>query len=432
MGTKRPSGRRYPEDEREMRAARSASERRRLALEEKRRAKKKKRRRRIGILVAEVIILSVLCVFAYATVKMDKLDFNFLDEDKLEVYKDTGPYTNIALFGLDAREGESIESGVRSDSMMIASINNETNEVKVVSIFRDTLLKQQDGTFDKANAAYSYGGPQEAIALLNRNLDLDIKNYMSVDFKALSDVIDALGGMELELTAEEVVHMNNYCVETSEVTGKDYERIEPEVAGTYHLNGVQATSYARIRATAGGDYKRAERQRLVIEKIVEKAQKANLKTLDKIIDVVFPQVSTSFSSKDLIGIAANALSYQLGETQGFPYSIADTDVVDGYEGSYVVPSDFDGDVKKLHEFLFNEKDYQVSDTVKEISHEIDVMSGAIVEDGYTDEYGTDEGYSEEPYGGYESDGYETDVYESENYEALTKKRKRAGRQGTQV
>ena len=416
MGTKRPSGRRYPEDEREMRAARSASERRRLALEEKRRAKKKKRRRRIGILVAEVIILSVLCVFAYATVKMDKLDFNFLDEDKLEVYKDTGPYTNIALFGLDAREGESIESGVRSDSMMIASINNETNEVKVVSIFRDTLLKQQDGTFDKANAAYSYGGPQEAIALLNRNLDLDIKNYMSVDFKALSDVIDALGGMELELTAEEVVHMNNYCVETSEVTGKDYERIEPEVAGTYHLNGVQATSYARIRATAGGDYKRAERQRLVIEKIVEKAQKANLKTLDKIIDVVFPQVSTSFSSKDLIGIAANALSYQLGETQGFPYSIADTDVVDGYEGSYVVPSDFDGDVKKLHEFLFNEKDYQVSDTVKEISHEIDVMSGAIVEDGYIDEYGTDEGYSEEPYGGYESDGYETDVYESENYE----------------
>ena len=416
MGTKRPSGRRYPEDEREMRAARSASERRRLALEEKRRAKKKKRRRRIGILVAEVIILSVLCVFAYATVKMDKLDFNFLDEDKLEVYKDTGPYTNIALFGLDAREGESIESGVRSDSMMIASINNETNEVKVVSIFRDTLLKQQDGTFDKANAAYSYGGPQEAIAFLNRNLDLDIKNYMSVDFKALSDVIDALGGMELELTAEEVVHMNNYCVETSEVTGKDYERIEPEVAGTYHLNGVQATSYARIRATAGGDYKRAERQRLVIEKIVEKAQKANLKTLDKIIDVVFPQVSTSFSSKDLIGIAANALSYQLGETQGFPYSIADTDVVDGYEGSYVVPSDFDGDVKKLHEFLFNEKDYQVSDTVKEISHEIDVMSGAIVEDGYTDEYGTDEGYSEEPYGGYESDGYETDVYESENYE----------------
>ena len=399
-----------------MRAARSASERRRLALEEKRRAKKKKRRRRIGILVAEVIILSVLCVFAYATVKMDKLDFNFLDEDKLEVYKDTGPYTNIALFGLDAREGESIESGVRSDSMMVASINNETNEVKVVSIFRDTLLKQQDGTFDKANAAYSYGGPQEAIALLNRNLDLDIKNYMSVDFKALSDVIDALGGMELELTAEEVVHMNNYCVETSEVTGKDYERIEPEVAGTYHLNGVQATSYARIRATAGGDYKRAERQRLVIEKIVEKAQKANLKTLDKIIDVVFPQVSTSFSSKDLIGIAANALSYQLGETQGFPYSIADTDVVDGYEGSYVVPSDFDGDVKKLHEFLFNEKDYQVSDTVKEISHEIDVMSGAIVEDGYTDEYGTDEGYSEEPYGGYESDGYETDVYESENYE----------------
>ena len=426
MGTKRPSGRRYPEEEREMRRARAASDRKRAAQEEKRRAKKKKRRRRIILLAVELVVLALLCVAAYAITKMDKLDFHFLDEDKLEVYKDTGPYTNIALFGLDARAGESIEGGVRSDSMMIASINNKTNEVKVVSIFRDTLLKQQDGTFDKANAAYSYGGPQEAVALLNRNLDLDIKNYMSVDFKALSDVIDALGGLEMDLTEEEVVHMNNYCVETSEVTGKDYERIEPEVAGTYHLNGVQATSYARIRATAGGDYKRAERQRLVIEKIVQKAQKANLKTLDKIVDTVLPQVSTSFSAKDLIGIAANALSYKLGETQGFPYSIPDTDVVDGYEGSYVVPSDFDGDVKKLHEFLFGEKDYQVSDTVKEISHEIDVMSGAAFEEGYVDEYGTDmsdgyedgteSGYADDGYSGYEDGGYETDEYGSESYE----------------
>ena len=224
MGTKRPSGRRYPEDEREMRAARSASERRRLALEEKRRAKKKKRRRRIGILVAEVIILSVLCVFAYATVKMDKLDFNFLDEDKLEVYKDTGPYTNIALFGLDAREGESIESGVRSDSMMIASINNETNEVKVVSIFRDTLLKQQDGTFDKANAAYSYGGPQEAIGLLNRNLDLDIKNYMSVDFKALSDVLEQVKDRNYKF----IIYMDDLSFEEFEI---EYKYLKAVIEG---------------------------------------------------------------------------------------------------------------------------------------------------------------------------------------------------------
>lgn len=379
------------------------------------RKRKRRRKRRVAVLVIELVILCVLGVVAFGMFKLDKLNHTVFNEDSiLNNGVNQEGFKNIALFGTDNRAGET--SGVRSDCIIVASINTNTKEVKMLSVYRDTMLQQADGTYDKANSAYATGGAEAAINMLNKNLDLDITDYVTVNFLALTDAVDLLGGIELDLTEEEVVHMNNYCVETSEVTGKDYERIEPEVAGTYHLNGVQATSYARIRATAGGDYKRAERQRLVIEKIVEKAQKANLKTLDKIIDVVFPQVSTSFSSKDLIGIAANALSYQLGETQGFPYSIADTDVVDGYEGSYVVPSDFDGDVKKLHEFLFNEKDYQVSDTVKEISHEIDVMSGAIVEDGYTDEYGTDEGYSEEPYGGYESDGYETDVYESENYE----------------
>ena len=120
--------------------------------------------------------------------------------------------------------------------MMIVSLNHETYEVKMVSIYRDTLLKLNDGSFNKANAAYAFYGPEGALALINQNLDMNIDKYVSVNFNALVDGIDAVGGMDLDLTAEEVVHMNNYCVETSKVTGKAYTKIEPEVAGTYHLN----------------------------------------------------------------------------------------------------------------------------------------------------------------------------------------------------
>lgn len=385
--------------------------------QEKKAVRKRRRRRRILIIVLEVVLLLALGAAVFALNKLDKLDFAKLDEKKLNVYRDTGPYTNIALFGLDSREGEGVEGGVRSDSMMVASINNETGEVKIVSIFRDTLLRQENGEYDKANAAYFYGGAQEAVALLNRNLDLDIKNYMSVDFKALSDVIDALGGLEIELTDDEVVHMNNYCVETSKLTGKKYKKIMPETAGKYKLNGVQATSYARIRATEGGDYKRAERQRLVLDKIVKKAQKANVVTLNKIIDAVFPQVSTSFSAKELIGIASNALAYKLGETQGFPYSIAATDTVAGYTGSYVVPEHYSTDVRKLHQFLFDEEGYPVSDTVKEISSDIAWMSGveADPEDYIEEASGDIGGYG----GGYDSggtDGTYADTYGRNLYE----------------
>ena len=185
--------------------------------------------------------------------KLDKLDFKTVDTSNLEIYQDTGEFTNIALFGLDSREGE-LDGGVRSDSMMIASIDNKTKNVKVVSVFRDTLTQQDDGTYEKANAAYSFGGPEEAIALLNRNFDLDISKYMSVNFNALADVIDLLGGIEIDLTAEEVFWTNGYCTETSQVVGrKTTELTQP---GNQLLDGIQAVSYARIRYTEGDVYKR--------------------------------------------------------------------------------------------------------------------------------------------------------------------------------
>ena len=160
---------------------------------------RKRKRKRIILLTVEIIILAALLVAAYGIFKLGKLDYNVLNKKKLEVYKDTGEYTNIALFGLDSRNNE-LDGGVQSDCIMIASINNKTSDVKLVSVYRDTLLQQQNGRYDKANSAYNTGGPEEAISLLNRNFDLDIKNYVSVNFNALVKVIDALGGIDIKMT----------------------------------------------------------------------------------------------------------------------------------------------------------------------------------------------------------------------------------------
>ena len=344
-----------------------------LTREERRQLRKKKRRKRIIVLVIELIILAVLGVVAYGVFKLDKLDFNILDQNKLDVYKDTGPYTNIALFGLDSREGE-LEGGVQSDTIMIASINNETNDVKLVSVYRDTLLQQADGTYEKANSAYNTGGVEQAISLLNRNFDLDIQNYASVNFNALVDVIDLLGGIEVEMTAEEAFWCNGYAFETAQVTGKEMVQIKEE-AGTQLLDGVHAVGYARIRYTDGNDFKRTERQRIVLEKVVEKAKSASFSTLNKIIDQVFPQVSTSFSSTDLLGFAANALNYNIVDTSGFPFEVTTSENVLNHSGSYVVPIDFSSNVSRLHEYLFGEKDYTPSETVQQIDNDIVYLTG---------------------------------------------------------
>ncbi|MBM6737998.1 LCP family protein [Faecalicatena fissicatena] len=344
-----------------------------MTREERRQLRRKKRRKRIIVLILELIILAVLGVVAYGMFKLDKLDFNILDKSRLDVYKDTGPYTNIALFGLDSRNGE-LEGGVQSDTIMIASINNETSDVKLVSVYRDTLLQQADGTYEKANSAYNTGGVEDAISLLNRNFDLDIQNYVSVNFNALVDVIDLLGGLEIDMTAEEAFWCNGYAFETAQVTGKEMTQIKEE-AGTQLLDGVHAVGYARIRYTDGNDFKRTERQRIVLEKVMEKAKKASFSTLNKIVDEVFPQISTSFSSADLLGFAANALNYNIVDTSGFPFDVTTSENVRNHSGSYVVPIDFSSNVSRLHEFLFGEEDYTPSETVQQINNDIIYLTG---------------------------------------------------------
>lgn len=345
--------------------------------------------KKIGAVLGGTLLAVAAIGMVILASKMNKLSSVKLDTDKLNIsdeVKHEKGYTNVALFGLDSREND-LGKGNRSDTIMIASLNNDTKEVKLVSIYRDTLLELDDGSYNKANAAYSFGGPEGAVSLINRNLDMNIEKYVTVNFNALVDVIDAIGGMDLELTHDEVVHMNNYCVETSKVTGKSYEKIEPEVEGTYHLNGVQAVSYSRIRYTAGGDFKRAERQRLVLQKIADKAQNMSVGTVNKIIDSVFPQISTNFTLAEMIGYAKNLTKYKLGDSMGFP-SENTTDMLNEV-GSVVIPKTLSSNVMEVHKFLFGNDGYSVSSTIEEVENGIaeksadKAKSGTSIEDDET-------------------------------------------------
>ena len=339
-----------------------------------RRSKKRKKAKMITFAI-EALILIVLLVVLYVlnrTERLSKVTYNktVVDNSVNELTEETletmEQYTNIALFGLDTRQAGSLGKGNRSDTIMVASINNETKDVKIVSIYRDSYLNLANDKYRKCNEAYSIGGPEQAVAMLNMNLDLKIDYYMSVDFLAVSEVVDQIGGIEIDVDEYEIEHLNNYTVETSKVTKKSTTKLTS--TGLQTLDGVQATSYCRIRYTKGDDFKRTERQREVLEAIAAKAKTLTPVQLDNIVKAVFPMCATNMTVDQLLAFAADALSYNIVQTEGFPFDKV-TDSI-GSAGSCVIPVDLEANVKQLHQFLFDSTDYTPTQKVVEISDKI--------------------------------------------------------------
>ncbi len=327
--------------------------------------------KKIGVCLGGTFLAIAASGVVYAASKLGKLDRQEIPDDAININKEVAEqdlgtgYLNVALFGTDSRSGQ-LDRGTRTDCIIVASLNKETKEVRMVSVYRDTLLDIEDGQLQKCNAAYAFGGPTQAINMLNKNLDLDIQEYVTVDWSAIANAIDLLGGVEIDVQEVEIKYLNKFVKETAKAAKKKAHEVKK--AGPQKLDGVQATTYARIRSTAGGDFTRTERQRLVIEKIVEQAQKADLSTINKIIDKVFPTVKTSFSVKDIIYYAKSFMDYKLTENAGFPFDKT-TDTISGL-GSIVIPVTLDTNVAKLHEFLFDKKDYNVSTTVANLNSAI--------------------------------------------------------------
>ena len=342
----------------------------------KKAARKKKRMMIFGI---EIAVILILVLGFWVVSKLDKLQKPKVDPEKVEgndtiqesTLESMKGYTTVALFGLDTRQAGQLGSGNRSDTVIIASINNDTKEVKLVSVYRDTYLDLTNGKFNKCNGAYSAGGPQQAMSMLNKNLDLDIQYYISVDFAAMTKAIDLLGGIDIDVDDTEIEHLNNYIVETSEVTGVKTTPLTK--TGLQTLDGVQATSYCRIRYTAGDDFKRTERQREVIMQIVSKAKTMDISQVNDIIDAVFPLAATNYTNDELLAMAPQLLTYDIVDTTGFPFDKAAATVKG--KGSCVIPVNLEENVKQLHEYLFGTTDYQPSDEVKAISSQITTETG---------------------------------------------------------
>lgn len=376
---------------------------------------------RVLVCFAGVLLCLAGSAGFYVMAKWNKIDTQEIKAEDLIINEevkqnkeiDLGDgYTNVALFGVDSRDGN-LGKGNRTDCIIVASLNNETKEIKMVSVYRDTLLDLSEGTYQKCNAAYSYGGPVMAVNMLNMNLDLDIQDYVTVDFGAIADAIDLLGGIEIDVTDEEAYYISEYLQETADSAGKEAHFLD--YGGHLLLDGAQATTYARIRSTAGGDFTRTERQRLVIEKMFEKAMTADLGTINAIVDAVFPQVSTSFTLQEVLTYASAYNQYTLGDNMGFPADNT-TDTLSEL-GSVVIPQDLVSNVTQLHEFLFGTTDYTPSSTVQTINANIintvnsaSSASSSDSDEGYGEDYSDDsEDYSNDYY--YDNSGND-DYYDN--------------------
>lgn len=282
--------------------------------------------------------------------------------------KDSG-YMNIALFGLDAKTESQLYKSSRSDSIMICSVNMDTGDIKLVSVYRDTYLNLGTDEYNKCNAAYSQGGAEQAIKMLNMNLDLDITNFVAVSYSALIDLVDGLGGVYIDIDSEELQHINNYQITIKKDLGlSSYTPVTQ--TGYQLLDGLQATAYCRIRYKTGDDFARAASQREVIKAIEEKAKATDAATLVNVFNDVIDEVYTSLDSEDLLTLVQNINNYRITDEGGFPEeSLRGTGSI-GAKGDCVIPLDLEENVIWLHEFLFDETDYTPSSTVQECSEKI--------------------------------------------------------------
>lgn len=336
-----------------------------------------KQRKRIILFAVEIIALVVL-IGAIAGVGMvNKMEKIQIDEDKVGISEQVEQneqmkgYRNIALFGVDSRKGK-LGKGQRTDTIMIASINMDTCDVKLVSVYRDSYLNLGNDKYNKANAAYGQGGAEQALMMLNWNFDMDITEYMTVGFDALIETIDALGGIQIDVQENEIDHLNNY--QRSMFVEKEGDPLNENIVrvtqpGMQTLSGLQATAYCRIRYV-GDDYGRTERQRRVLMACLDKAKQSNPATLVEILNKVLDNVQTNLDVTEMASILKDVANYQVVAQDGVPFEGNRGSGTVGEKGSCVVPLDLVENVKLLHEFLFEEEDYEPSAQVVECSERI--------------------------------------------------------------
>ncbi len=359
---------------------------------------KHRRKMIIVFIILEIIFLLGTGLYRYAQNKM-----SLIQPSPFKPHQVTNPnisnrkveemegYWTIALFGVDSRNN-SVGKGNNADVIIICNIDQGSGEIKLVSVFRDTYLSVSDnGLYNKINQAYFLGGPEQAVEALNRNLDLQIDDFATFNWKAVVDAVNILGGVDVELSKAEFYYINAYITETVEATGVGSYQLKQ--AGLNHLDGVQAVAYARLRKM-DTDFARTERQREIIDLCFQKLKKSDFAVVNNVMEAVFPQILSSVTIDDIIPAAKNLTKYAIADTMGFPAARSDANM--GKKGACVIPQTLESNVTLLHQFLFGDENYQPSDMVKKISAKISADTGMYNEAKPIDRVGTDGGYIPKP------------------------------------
>ncbi len=341
--------------------------------------KKKSKALRIFLTILLIIIIIVVILagvaVGFVANKLGKINVEEINEEEVGITVKTkeelSEYRNIALLGIDSR-ADDYGLGNRSDCIIIASLDQKTKNIRLISVYRDTYLQLEEKgktVLDKVTHAYSYGGAQNALKALNTNLDLNITEYVTVNFDAVIAAVNAMGGVTIDIDSSELKYINDYINATSASSGIKSSQITK--TGKQTLDGVQAVAYSRIRYTEGGDYKRTERMRTVIEAMLSKAKTLNIGQLNKLVDTILPRVSTNISGTEIIGLVPSIASYNITDSIGWPYETRGKTM----DRWYGIPVTLESNVEKLHKEIFGQSDYVVSDAIKEISNQIIKKTG---------------------------------------------------------
>lgn len=347
-------------------------------MQEKANKKKGSKKVKKVILIIVIILVVLLGVaggigFWYVNDKLGKLNYVDINEEEIEVNEGIDDklngYRTIAIFGVDSRSNELVK-GTRSDCIILATIDEKTKEVKLTSVYRDTYLEITGRSLDKVTHAYAYGGASLAMSTLNTNLDLNIKEFVTVNFESVVDIVNAVGGVSINITNSELNYINGYIDEINRVTKNNASHVTK--AGTQNLNGVQALAYGRIRYTAGGDYKRTERMRDIMMAVMNKAKKMGVSQLNSLADKLLPVVYTNIKSGEIISLIPQLATYKIVDSTGWPYNTKGATINGVWYGP---PITLESNVRELHQKVYGQADYEPSGKVKEISQQIVKKTG---------------------------------------------------------
>lgn len=327
----------------------------------------------LGVILA-LLIVPVAAGAIYVNFILDKVTLGDKEFDKnfdlnINTNLENSDVKNIALFGVDCRTAD--YKGCRSDVMMVLSYDQKNNDVTVTSLVRDTYVEIGDRGFDKLNHAYAFGGPELAIQTINKTFDLNIDEYVTVDFWTVEKIIDAIGGVEIEISDEEFPYVNQYITGLNNESGTTTGKLLTS-AGIQKLDGRQAVAYMRVRYTGDGDFERMQRQREVMGVALEGLKSLSLTKMLSLVNDMLSDVKTNLSKSEIISLVTNVATKGIPTMQQFQVPTRDGGIGKLINGIYYfVPNTLVENVKSLHELLYPASDYQPSSYVSEISDSLE-------------------------------------------------------------